>query len=162
MSGPASIAEVRREASVFPQELLEACDSALMLFCAAFSGRNDCVWVEEAGITDVLAIDVDARKLDTMREIYPASWIFVCTDAFSAAHVLKAGYADLVCVDAFGGEDAEKALSMLEDWCRLARKFVVLTSIGQVEHDTPAGWTSRFIRRSDHLGGCYWLVLERA
>jgi hypothetical protein len=162
MSAPASIAEVRRDASVFPQELLAGCHSALMLFCAAFYGRNDCVWVEEAGITDVLAIDVDARKLDAMREIYPASWIFACTDAFSAAHVLKAGYADLVCVDAFGGDDAERALSMLDDWCRLARKAVVLTTIGKAEHEAPNGWTSRFVHRSDHLGGCYWLVLERA
>lgn len=162
MRAPSTLADVRGAASVFPSEVLDSCESALMFFCAGFYGRNDCIWLAETGIQDVVGIDIDARKLDVMRDLYPDEWKFICVDAFDAAHVFKAGAYDLVCVDAFGGEVADRALGMIEDWCRIARRFVVMTSIGEVEHETPGGWTSRFVRRSDHLGGCYWLVLERA
>jgi hypothetical protein len=162
LNAPSSLEAVRHDASVFPRDVLAGCQSALMLFCAAFHGRNDCIWVEEAGLTDVTAIDLDEGKLEQMRELYPESWRFVCADAFAAPRALATGHWDLVCVDAFGGNDADRALTMLDEWCRLARKVVVITAIGQVAHEAPAGWTSRFVRRSDHLGGCYWLVLERA
>jgi hypothetical protein len=162
LRAPSTLAEVRGAASVFPSDVLESCDSALMLFCAGFYGRNDCIWLQEAGLLDVVGIDLDAGKLDVMRELYPEDWRFVCVDAFVAAHVFKAGAYDLVCVDAFAGEHADRALQMLDEWTRIARRSVVLTAIGKPEHDVPSGWTSRFVHRSDHEGGCYWLVLERA
>jgi len=156
--GAVTLEFVRADRSPFPAELLPECESALMLFCARFYGRNDCVWVEEAGIQDVTCVDLDQEKLETMVTVYPPAWRFVRADAF----VENPGRFDLVSVDVFS-DQCDQALGMLEHWCSMARKYVLITAMGEPDVEIPAGWKRRdLMHRSDHLGGVYWYILERA
>jgi hypothetical protein len=155
--GAVTLNDVRAARSPFPADLLPECESALMLFCAAFYGRNDCIWVEEAGILEVTCVDLDGEKLETMARIYPPSWHFVRGDAFAVETVLR----DLVSVDVFSNQ-SDRALGMLEHWCGMARKFVTIAAWKEPDEQTPTGWKRRdLMYRSSFLGGCYWYILER-
>jgi len=156
--GAVTLAQVRANRSPFPADLLSECESALMLYCAAFYGRNDCVWVEEAGLENVTAIDVDSEKLAVMRSIYPDTWKFVLADAYTYTGDIY----DLVSADVFSNQ-SDRALGMLDRWCGMARKFVTIAVWKEPAVEIPAGWKRRDLMfRSSFLGGCYWYILERA
>jgi hypothetical protein len=157
MGAVTTLAQVRASRSPFPADLLPECESALMLFCAAFYGRNDCVWVQEAELRIVTGVDQDREKLDAMRAIYPETWRFACADAFEFHTVPH----DLVSVDVFSNQ-SDRALGMLEHWCGMARRFVTVAAWKEPDVQIPVGWQRRdLMYRSSFLGGCYWYVLER-
>ena len=58
------------ERHLYPVEALRGLRTALMGFCAAFLGRQDCVWVEEAGLV-ATCVDTDAERLFEMAGLYP-------------------------------------------------------------------------------------------
>lgn len=153
----ARIEHIRADAGPYPVELLEGCRSGLILFGAAFLGRNDAIHMLDAGvICDV--VDIDQVKLDEMAHLYPADWHFYATDAWWFAEASRVRY-DVVSVDTWTGDLAAESLKSLPLWCSVARKLVTLT----VEPDTeavliPAGWKSSVVRRSKKAD---WLVLER-
>jgi hypothetical protein len=151
------------EGACLPRDLLPGCWTGLVLFAAAFNGRQDAVWLEEAGI---LATCVDLRDVDLcrMRDLYPPEWRFVWADAFEFADQSKTlGLRfDVVTVDCPTGL-FDRCLGLLELWTTLARRLVVLGMSSRAETPTPpGGWAvAARTRRSDFRGGVDWLTLEK-
>lgn len=123
---PKSLEEIIEENynAPFPKYALSQCETALMLFCAGFYGRNDCVWVAEAGLTNVVCIDTDQEKLDVMRKLYPVKWSFVCTDVYKVQLYEKY---DLVVADIPLGQ-FEESRNWYSKWCNLAIKYVLVAA----------------------------------
>lgn len=144
----------------FPLELLEKDDTALVLFAAGFHGLQDAVWVREAGMT-ATCVDSNPDKLAEMRPLYPDGWEFVQSDAYSFAFSEIRQW-DIVTADPWTN-DMDRCSGFVHEWCRLARKAVVLgTGVGTVV-EAPAGWkVTGTHKRSDYDGGVYWTVLEPA
>src|SRR5262249_11042157 len=53
--------DIRRTAdpATFPREVLDGASTVASFFSAAFLGRNDCIFVADAGIGHALLVDVD-------------------------------------------------------------------------------------------------------
>jgi hypothetical protein len=154
-----TIEEVRADAGAYPTHLLEGCSSALVLFAAAFQGRNDAIHMLDADIFDVTCVDSDEDALLRMSKLYPQVWDFRCEDAFKLATEADGLLSwDVVSVDTFTGKATALALALLDRWCFLARKLVTCTCTRQDfgEFRTPEGWTAKLHHRS---GDVYWLVL---
>ena len=162
---PRRLAEIPDEGiaeAAFPHRLLPGCESVLLLFCAGLYGRNDGYWVRNARIRDVTGIDIDAERLEHMRSLYPRPWTLQESDCFT----YQPGRTfDLVCVDP-PTLLTDRAAGLLSRWCDLANKAVVLglhwKSLAKYSLRAPLGWeATELIKRADHRGGTYWLVLER-
>lgn len=175
-----SLDEVRASAdpATFPREVLSGATSAVCFFAAAFRGRNDAIHLADAGLADVLVVDVDAEKLGEMRAIYPASWRWTVGDAYAVARDLRerGERADVVVVDAWQSE-CERALAELPLWCAVARRHVVVT-VAKPWLDAhglrpDAASLSKWLaergivatvaslhHRADWSGGTWWLVLR--
>lgn len=145
---------------VFPSDVLVGCDTALVIFCAAFGGKQDAHWIAEAGLT-ATCVDEDGKKMDEMWRAFPEHWEFVTADAYEfAAHSDRQW--DVVTLDPFT-HDFERCADCIEMWCRLARRAVVIGTGNETVVEVPAGWqVSAVLRRSDYQGGVFWTVLERA
>lgn len=149
----------------FPHRLLPDCESALLLFCAGLYGRNDGYWLNEAGLTDVTGIDLDEEKLEHMRTLYPASWNLLQGDCFEK---IGGRTWDIVVVDA-PTQLTKRAAVCLPHWCEYANKAVVLGLHWEplvhghaASQPLPPMWApTELIKRANHRGGTYWLVLER-
>lgn len=151
---------IRRERGnrrLYPTEILERCETALVLFAAAFLGEQDAVWIEEAGLV-ATCVDNDAERLDEMLRLYPEDWTFVSGDAYEFAR--RGGRWDLVSVDCPSGDSFDRCADLLDLWCSLARVAVVLGTSPGRRLVAPDGWrVARTIRRSPIAN---WTVLERA
>lgn len=149
----------RAAANSYPVELLEHCDTALVLFASGFLGAQDGIFIADAGIA-ATCVDIRENLLDEMAAVYPASWEFVAADAFEYAEACDERF-DLVSIDCPSGAFLQCA-EALPLWCSLARVAVVLGSgIRAQIFNPPDGWkvTSR-ITRSRFAGGTFWTVLE--
>jgi hypothetical protein len=128
---PDSLDELRKEnaKTPFPKFVLRNCDSALMLFCAGFYGKNDCVWVEQANVKDVTAVDTDASKLRVMQELYPPGWKFACADVyrFTVGATSQALKFDLVVADV-PLTQFEYSKDWYKSWCWLSDRYVLITA----------------------------------
>ena len=174
-----SLDDVRASAdpATFPREVLAGATSAACFFGAAFRGRNDAIHLADAGLAEVVVVDVDAEKLGEMRAIYPAPWRWTVGDAYSVARDMaeRGEKADVVVVDAWQ-RDCEQALAELPLWCAIARRHVVVTVAkpwldAHGVRDNPASlsaWlagrgiaakVASLHRRADWSGGTWWLVL---
>jgi hypothetical protein len=146
-------------ADLFPRYVLKGCETALVLFAAAFHGRQDAYWVQEAGLTGT-CVDTDAGKLAEMTDVYPADWEFVIGDVFEYASSTGRTW-DVVTVDCPTNLFAACADALLL-WCELADRAVVLGCGPNTPVLPPAGWMLTERRfRSGNFGGVYWAVLER-
>lgn len=148
-----------RATSSFPTEILGRCQSALLLYCAGFYGRNDGIHVLEAGIEDVLGVDTDVEKIAVMRGLYPDSWEFLVGDATTVAtHLWAEGRKfDLVVCDCPLGL-AEQVQEQVVLWCDLANEAVVLTVGSETQRaPAPAGWEISTLERNS--AGTAWEVL---
>lgn len=128
MRVPSQIAEdfnPDRERRLYPTEMLESAESALLLFAAGFLGRNDGYWFLEAGVPRVTCVDVVPERLAAMRALYPDSWDFVDADAFDFAWSLAPQSYDIVSVDSHTAL-SETCLHAAPLWMKLARKCVIL------------------------------------
>ncbi len=146
----------------FPLELLEDSETALVLFAAGFLGVQDAVWIRDAGLT-ATCVDTDPEKMASMKPLYPDDWEFVEQDAYAFAHwETERRQWDIVTADPWTGH-MDTCARFLKEWCRLARKAVVLgTGVGTVV-EAPEGWkVTGTRRRSDYDGGVFWTVLEPA
>lgn len=162
MTGPATLEAVRSRAEpeLYPTHLLDGCETALVVFAAAFHGLQDCVHIADAGLT-ATCIDNDAQKLLEMRHVYPVAWEFITEDAFEYAASTPRQW-DVVSVDCPTGAFVRCA-RIVEDWCNLARRAVVLGVGKHTPLQPPQGWAVSEKRwRSDYDGGVYWAILERA
>lgn len=146
----------------FPVHALEGCETALVVFAAAFGGAQDAAHIRDAGMW-ALCVDSDSHAMDEMRMDYPYDWSFFRGDAFAwLDYNLKRGDVyDVVTLDPFTGDLMDRTIEALPDWCRLARKTVIVGVDGR-ELNPPAGWRiSSKVWRSDLKGGVFWAVLER-
>lgn len=143
----------------YPHEALSGCKTALVPFAAAFHGRQDAVWIADAGLR-ATCVDVDHEKLGAMVLAYPEGWEYVHGDAFAYAEATGRRW-DVVSVDPFTAmfDRCAKALPL---WCRLARKAVVLGTGAATEVAAPDGWAVvEVLQRSSFKGGVFWTVLKR-
>src|SRR3990172_9872911 len=113
--GVLTLEHVAMQARPYPTELLEGCETGLVLFAAAFLGHNDAIHFAEAGIT-TSCVDIDSEGLAEMRELYPDSWAFVTVDAwhFAEACASEGVQWDAVSVDTFSGDATRRSLDSLE------------------------------------------------
>lgn len=152
-------AAVPQEQLLYPR--LEGMSTALIGFCAAFHGQQDCVWVAEAGM-DAVCVDTDPVRLSEMEAMYPEGWRFVCRDMFAYAqeqHEQGAVF-DLVSLDPFTNL-FDRCAAHAGLWCSLAARMVILGIGRDTRLDVPEGWRlAGLIRRSDFAGGTFWATLE--
>lgn len=143
---------------VYPVGVLVGCETALVLFAAAFGGRQDAYWMAEAGLT-ATCVDIDGDKLREMAENYPAGWEFVNADAYEFVAATDRRW-DVVSADPWTNQFAQAA-EALPAMCRAASRAVILGVGAGALLSPPAGWeeTGR-VRRSDYDGGVFWAVLE--
>lgn len=156
----AALTAVKTAAGPYPTRLLEREGSALLLFGAAFLGANDGIHIRDAGMYATV-VDTDEQRLAEMRELYPATWVFVHDDAIEYAARARDKSFDIVSVDCYTGNASRLCLSMAPEWARLARRVVVVTA-GRGDLDEPFappdGWRSWVMRRTPLA---QWLVMER-
>lgn len=146
----------------FPHKLVAECSSVLLMFCAGLYGRNDGYWVREHGLLDVTGVDLDSEKLEAMTALYPFQWTFTEADCFEWK---PDRLFDVVFVDA-PTLLTEQAATYLPRWCSFAERAVVLglhwESLVKKPLVPPRGFTAtQLIKRANHRGGTYWLVVER-
>lgn len=143
----------------FPLELLQPGDTALVLFAAGFMGVQDAHWIREAGMT-ATCIDDDPTKLAQMAPLYPDTWEFLLADAYSFALTETTRQWDVVTLDPWTNQ-MDKCASFISEWCRMARKAVVIGTGIATYVEAPAGWKVTDTRkRSDYDGGVFWTILE--
>lgn len=159
-----TLATVREEGGerYYPVDRLEGLRTALMGFCAAFLGKQDCVWVADAGIA-ATGVDLDASRVGDMVDLYPKTWDFHVADVFdfAARRYAEGVRYDLVSLDpptSMFGEVAEA----VDLWCGIANELVVLGSSPGLLGRVPDGWVQvDRVFRSGKYGGVYWAVLEK-
>lgn len=107
----------------FPRFVFNKCQSALMFFCAGFYGGHDCLHVADAGLKNVLCVDIDEEKLLTMRLIYPDEWTFFAHDVYDCNIATRF---DLIVADVQLNQ-IESAMDYVPKWCEAASKYFVMT-----------------------------------
>ncbi len=71
---------LRARSLFYPAEYLAGKKSALAVFVTYFLGRNDVVYLLDAGIPAVTLVDQDSVGLNLMTRIYPAHWSYLVSD----------------------------------------------------------------------------------
>jgi hypothetical protein len=153
---------ISRHARVYPGWLLPYGGTGLILFAAAFYGRNDAIHFARKHMA-CDCVDVDATNLNRMRAVYPDTFTFHHGDAweFATGAAGRCESWDVVSVDPFLGDAAARASDTINLWCRLACHLVTLTiEKDQVETiDIPAGWAGDYLPRTLD-GRVGWLILQ--
>ena len=151
--------QINRQACPYPGFLLPEGGTGLALFSAGFHGWNDVIHMARKNMT-VTCVDTNADKLWEMAQIYPQGWEFRVDDAWDFAEyaVLDGREFDVVSVDPFFGDAAERAWETMYLWVTLARKMVTLTVKTDTKLNIPSGWTADYFPRSHRAA---WLVLTR-
>lgn len=156
-----SLDDVRATADAsYPDEYLDGCGDALVLFAAAFLGRQDGIWILDRGMTAV-CVDVRSASIRQMAGIYPSDWEFVQADVYELVDRHELPEADLVSVDCPSGQFGRCA-DLVDRFCALARRVVILGCGETTEIFAPSGWKIAERRlRSRFAGGTCWAVLVR-
>jgi hypothetical protein len=146
------------QARPYPSYLLPRGGTALSLFGAGFHGWNDVIHMARKEM-EITCVDVDGGKLAEMADIYDR-FIGVEEDAWKFAEnaTREGNYWDVVSVDPFFGDAAERAWETLYLWTGLAASAVTLTVKSDTQLNIPEPWTSSYYPRS---GDAAWLVLRR-
>lgn len=146
------------QARPYPSYLLPKHGTALALFAAGFHGWNDVVHFARAEMR-IDCVDVDGNKLWEMAELYPGGCAFHVEDAWEfAERAFKAERRwDVVSVDPFLGDAAERAWGDLFLWCGIAKRLVTLTVASDTHLNVPEGWTASYFPRSSRAA---WMVLR--
>lgn len=146
--------------AAFPGALLRGRKDALVLFAAGFLGKQDALWVAEAGLT-ATCVDTDAKLLRTMEGMYPSGWEFVEADAYTFAETTDRQW-DVVSLDCPSNQ-FQRCADHAPTWCRIAKHAVILGTGLHTLVKAPAGWkVTDHRKRSNYLGGVWWTNLERA
>lgn len=141
----------------YPTHILDGCRTGLFLFGAGFLGENDAAYARAAGIRSVV-VDSDRVKLAEMKPRFPASWDFVCGDAFEFVKAIRFQW-DIVSADPFTGDASDRCLALLPEIAAFARRAVTLTISAPVESlPIVEGWESSLWSRTRLAS---WLVLTR-
>lgn len=160
--GSVTLDELRRAGSVYPTRHLKRAETALVLFSSAFLGRQDAIFMLDAGIS-ATCVDSDAQKLEEMRKLYPWEWNFVHDDVYRFAAVTEQEW-DVVSLDPPTNQSSLCA-EMMHLWCALARQTVVLGGVSETHAQIkpPKGWRKlpKPLLRSTFMGGIFWTVLRK-
>jgi hypothetical protein len=116
--------DLRLAAGPFPTEYLRPGTTALCLFSARFYGRSDVIRVHDAGITQATLVDLDAKRLEEMRTIYPATWDYVAADCREFLRKDTGRY-DVVIADPWQTMAAEVAWDWLPKIMSMTTAFIV-------------------------------------
>lgn len=151
----------------FPHDALEGCETALILFAAAFHGDNDARWIRDAGLVGT-CVDTDGKKLTEMRVYFPRTWEFIDMDVYRLADEewspefsACVRVWDVVTLDPFTNQ-FQRCADAINTWCRLARHRVIIGTGPNTSVTAPEGWRITGMReRSKYAGGVYWTILER-
>lgn len=147
------------EPTPFPDYPLRAARTGLVLFAAAFQGRQDAYWFAHYGVRTT-CVDTDAAGLAKMRELYPSDWEFVHDDAWDFARGANAHVWDVVSLDPFTNL-FQLVADSIHEWTRLATRYVVMGCGVHTRVVAPGGWkVVDMVKRSQFHGGIYWAVLE--
>lgn len=147
------------DGAFYPSHLIKRGDSALCCFAAAFIGKQDAVWLHQAGVNMATCLDSDADALDRMKTIYPSHWEFVCADVFDWTAATSRTW-DVLSLDP-PTNLFQITADHIERWCTLAREAVILGIGKDTELISPAGWHVVSVRkRSSFMGGTYWAALQ--
>lgn len=159
------------ERRLYPTQVLKDAETALLLFGAAFRGRNDGYWFLEAGLKTT-CVDVDEERLVAMKALYPDTWEFVLANAFYYVHACPPQSFDVVSVDP-PTNLSTACLAARYAWFTIARKAVVLGlqwgTLGALD-DRPDIEDVAMIVRSDEFevtelrernARSIWVVMER-
>ncbi len=151
---------VNANARPYPAYLLPVGGTALGLFAAGYHGWNDVVHFARSDMK-ITAVDIDTDKLFEMAEIYPSGCEFVAEDAWEFAEKSRAAGRmwDVVSVDPYFDNDAERAWRSLPLWLSLARETLTLTVHTEGDVTVPNGWEGSYFPRNGNVG---WLVMLRA
>ncbi len=151
---------INRKSGQYPAHLLPEGGTALSLFSAAFLGRNDVIHMARKEM-EITCVDVDGDRLWEMATTYPNFMTFHVADAweFAKSVMLKAQTWDVVSVDPFMGDAAEKAWGTMWLWSSLATKLLTVTVDPKQPLLVPEGWESYVFPRSSRAA---WMVLTRA
>lgn len=155
-----SLEQVRAKAApqLYPRHVLVGCDDALVLFAAAWHGKQDAVWMEEAGLR-ATCVDLDAVRLAEMAEAYPDTWEFVDMDVFDYTTRTERMW-DVVSIDSPTNlfDQTERLLAL---WALIARNAIIIGSDDRLMIP-PKGWEqTEKLYRSSFNGGVYWQVFQR-
>lgn len=152
---------VETDGMLYPREALPGLETALCLFCAAFGGRQDCVWVADAGLTGI-GVDLDQERLDAMAPLYPVGWEFVCSDVweFASRRFAEGATYDLVNLDP-PSNLFDWVAGDVDLWAALADRLLVIGCGSGRTPAIPDGWKlhSRTLRSTRN--GTLWVTLER-
>lgn len=150
--------QIRAQAGPYPSDLLDGCESGLLLFAGGFHGRNDGIWFADAGMW-ATCVDIRPGGLEAMEAVYPDDWEYVVEDVFQFAEQAFAKW-DVVSVDPFTGM-FDRCAELAHVWCRLATRAVVLGCGHETAVSAPEGWRiTRMVQRSQFRGGVFWAVME--
>ncbi len=158
---------INRNAQPYPAYLLPAGGTGLALFSAGFHGWNDVIHMSRKGMY-VDCVDVDSEKLWQMAQIYPGGWSYHVEDAWEFADTARAEGRqwDVVSVDPFMGDAAERVWGDIPLWMSLTRKMLTVTVASNTEFSLAEGpvaegerWKYSMFPRSSRAS---WLVLRRA
>lgn len=159
LSQSEALRQISTQARPYPSYLLPKGGSALALFAAGFLGWNDVIHFARAGM-QIECVDTDKERLYEMSTIY-CPVIFHVADAWEFAEraALEGREWDVVSVDPFFGDAAEKAWETIYLWVTLAKELVTLTVKPDTQLKAPEGWRTSLFPRS---GNASWLVMRRA
>jgi hypothetical protein len=157
---PETFDQLNRNAQPYPSFLLPTEGTALSLFAAGFWGWNDGIHLIRQGLTCDF-VDTDSDKLWEMATLMPEGHAFHVDDAWEfAEHAAMQGREwDVVSVDPFMGNMAEKVWSTLYLWPTIARRIVTVTVKTDTHLNAPEGWETSFFPRNASVA---WMVMKRA
>ena len=151
-----------RSDDAFPSDVLRRDLRVLDLYCAGFLGMNAASFCADAGVAAYDGVDTDEAKIVQMRSVYPDSWWFTTNRAeWAVAACVEGGRVfDLVIADPWSQHIAG-AWRMLRDLQRLvAPGGALLIGATNAEKEVVPGL--RYHKRSEHLGGIWWAIIEGA
>ncbi len=151
---------INRNAQPYPAYLLPEGGTALALFSAGFYGWNDVIHMSRKQMS-IDCVDTDADKLWEMAGVYPPPFNAHAEDAweFAARAAAEGREWDVVSVDPFMGDAAERAWDTLWLFASLAVNLVTLTVDPDRPIWAPIGWMADLFPRSRKAA---WMVLRRA
>ena len=142
----------------FPRHILQDAQTGLVLFAAAWYGKQDAIWMAEAGMT-ATCVDVDIDRLLKMAGAYPQDWEYRNDDVFEFAATSERKW-DVVTVDC-PTNLFERCAGWAKVWCNLATEAVILGTGPSPSLNLPDGWhVTETLERSTFAGGVFWTVLE--
>lgn len=127
--------DILRQRSLFyPTQYLVGQSSALAVFVTYFLGRNDVMYIHDAGIKRVTLVDLDATGLELMKQIYPSHWAYVAQDyrGFLDDAIARGESYDVISCDPSLFMAEEVAWTNAAKIVRLCRNFFITNYTGEM------------------------------